>query len=150
MQLILWRHAEAEDGFPDMARSLTKKGQQQANAMAAFLNNHLPADTRILVSPARRTQQTAQALNRPFITEPIISPGCSAQNILQAASWTKANDCVLIVGHQPAIGEVAGLLMTGEMQHWSVKKGAVWWFSRREREGDSQTILRLSISPDFV
>ena len=150
MELILWRHAEAEDGFPDMDRALTKKGQQQAHAMATFLNKHLPPDTRILVSPAKRTQQTAQSLGRSFLTEPHISPGCSAQDIIQAANWPNDNGCVLIVGHQPVLGEVAGLLMTVQPQYWGVKKGAVWWFSSRERDGDTQTILRLSISPDFL
>lgn len=150
MQLILWRHAEAEDGVPDMARALTAKGHKQAEKMAAFLHNHLPPDTRILVSPAKRTQQTAQALNRPFITEPNIQPGCSPQAVLQAANWPEEDNCVLIVGHQPALGETAGLLMTGQLQYWSVKKGAVWWFSRRERDGDPQTILQLTISPDLL
>jgi phosphohistidine phosphatase len=150
MELILWRHAEAEDSFPDMARKLTKKGQQQANGMAAFLNSHLPLDARILVSPAQRTQQTAHALERSFLTVPTIAPGCSPQDILHAANWGDEDGCVLVVGHQPVLGEVAGLLMTGEPQYWSVKKGAVWWFSRRERGGDAQTILRLSISPNFI
>ena len=150
MELILWRHAEAEDSFPDMDRALTKKGQQQANAMATFLNSHLPLDTGILVSPARRTQQTAHALGRSFLTVPSISPGCSPQDILHAANWPDENGCVLVVGHQPTLGEVAGLLMTGQPQYWSVKKGAVWWFSHRERGGDEQTILRLSISPDYI
>jgi phosphohistidine phosphatase len=150
MQLILWRHAEAVEGVPDMARALTKKGQKQAEDMAAFLHSHLPPNTSILVSPARRTQQTAQALNRPFITEPDIAPGCSPQAILQAANWPNEDHCVLIVGHQPALGAAAGLLMTGQRQYWSVKKGAVWWFDRRERDGDPQTILQLAISPDFL
>jgi phosphohistidine phosphatase len=37
MELILWRHAEAEDGIPDMARELTSKGKKQAKHMAAWL-----------------------------------------------------------------------------------------------------------------
>lgn len=150
MQLILWRHAEAEEGVPDMARALTKKGQKQAGDMAAFLRSHLPPDTRILASPAKRTQQTAQALHRPFMTDPNIAPGCSPQAVLQAANRPNEDNCVLIVGHQPALGAVAGLLLTGQLQYWSIKKGAVWWFSRRERDGGAQTILRLTISPDFL
>lgn len=150
MELILWRHAEAEDSSPDMDRKLTKKGQQQAKAMAAFLNKYLPPDTRILVSPARRTQQTAHALGRAFLTVPSISPGCSPQDILHAAKWPNENGCVLVVGHQPSLGIIASLLMAGETQYWSVKKGAVWWLSRRVRDGDSEIILRLTISPDIL
>ena len=46
------------------------------------------------------------------------------------------------------MGELAALLMTGHADFWSIKKGSVWWFSRREREGDFQTVLRLVIAPD--
>ncbi len=114
MELILWRHAEAEDGIPDMARQLTAKGAKQADKMAAFLRTRLPQDTRILVSPAKRAQQTAQALTKNFITEQSISPGALPQTILKAADWLDGKGCVLIVGHQPALGEVGATLMSGK------------------------------------
>src|ERR1017187_9271529 len=114
MELILWRHAEAEDGLSDMARQLTAKGAKQADKMAAFLRPRLPQDTRILVSPAKRAQQTAQALTKNFTTEPAIAPGASPQAILKAVHWLKNEGCVLIVGHQPTLGEVAALLMAGK------------------------------------
>jgi len=150
MELILWRHAEAEDGIPDSARRLTAKGEKQAAKMADFLHSRLPQDTRILASPAVRTQQTAHALGKHFITEPGIAPGASPRAILKAAEWPQGEGCVLIVGHQPALGEVAALLLTGATQYWSVKKGAVWWFSRRERAGEAETLLRLVITPDLL
>jgi phosphohistidine phosphatase len=150
MDLILWRHAEAEDGIPDMERRLTAKGEKQADRMAAFLRPRLPHDTHILVSPARRTQQTAQALTKNFDTETAIAPGASPQAILEATGWLEGGGCVLIVGHQPSLGEVAALLMTGAPVYWSIKKGAVWWLGRREREGAQETVLRLAIAPDLL
>jgi len=150
MELILWRHAEAEDGIPDMARQLTAKGAKQADKMAAFLRTRLPQDTRILVSPAKRAQQTAHALTKIFANEPAIAPGASPQAILKAANWLEGEGCVLIVGHQPALGEVAALLMTGKPEYWSIKKGAIWWFSRRQREESPETTLRLVIAPDLL
>lgn len=150
MELILWRHAEAEDGTPDMRRPLTAKGHKQAAKMAEFLLPRLPADTRIVASPAKRAQQTATALGKPFHTDPDISPGASAQAILEASGWGESEGSVLVVGHQPALGEVAALLMAGKAEYWSVKKGAVWWLSSRDREGDNQTVLRLVIAPDHL
>lgn len=150
MELILWRHAEAEDGLSDMARRLTAKGEKQADKMAAFLRTRLPQDIRILVSPAKRAQQTAQALTKNFTTEPAIAPGVSPQAILEAANWINDEGCVLIVGHQPALGEVAALLMADKPEYWSIKKGAVWWLSRPEREQNSETTLRLVIAPDLL
>lgn len=150
MDLILWRHAEAEDGVPDLERALTEKGLMQAKRMAVFLKENLPTDTRILVSPAVRTQQTAMALNRPFVTETRIMPGCSAQDVLQAANWPHGSGSTVIVGHQPSLGEAAGIIMTGTSQFWRIKKGAAWWFTLRKRDGYTQAILKLAISPEFL
>jgi len=148
MDLILWRHAEAEDGTPDHARELTVKGSKQAGKMAAFLHQHLPQDHRILVSPATRTQQTVAALTGHFTLAPTIAPGASAQAVLHAARWPDAGGTVLIVGHQPTLGEVAAQLLGCEDATLSIKKGSLWWFSRRE--GSAQTTLRLVITPDFL
>jgi phosphohistidine phosphatase len=150
MDLILWRHAEAQDGTPDMERELTGKGQKQAAKMAAFLRARLPEDTRILVSPAMRTQQTARALTKHFTIEPDVGTGVSAQGILDAAGWPEGKGAVLVVGHQPTLGEVAALLLTDSKESLSIKKGAVWWFSSRTNESGDQADLRLAIAPESL
>ncbi|OHC28114.1 MAG: phosphohistidine phosphatase SixA, partial [Pseudomonadales bacterium RIFCSPHIGHO2_02_FULL_60_43] len=148
--MILWRHAEAADGAPDHARKLTAKGVKQAEKIAAFLHQHLPDGTRILVSPAARTQQTAAALTNRFTLAPAIAPGASAQAVLQAAHWPDAGGTVLVVGHQPTLGEVAAQLLGCNDYALNIKKGALWWLSQREREGSAQVTLRLVIAPDFL
>lgn len=150
MELILWRHAEAHDGIPDHSRALTEKGLQQAKHMAAFLAPKLPSHTRILVSPAIRAQQTASALGKKFVTEPAIDVGASVSSVLAVAGWPSATGTTLLVGHQPWLGEVAAFIMSGTPDYWSVKKGAVWWFSQRGSKGDSETVLRLVISPELL
>jgi phosphohistidine phosphatase len=150
MELILWRHAEAEDGVPDGARALTKKGRKQAAALAAWLKGHLPRQARILVSPATRAQQTAAALELPFVTTREIGVGASAGDLLQAAGWPDAGGAVLVVGHQPTLGRVAAVLLAGAEADWSIKKGAIWWFTRRVRDGGGQVVLRAVIGPDLV
>ncbi len=146
MELILWRHAEAEDSFPDLSRELTEKGRKQATKTAAFLRQHLPPDARILASPAIRTQQTVAALTADFTTVPAIAPGASVHVVLQAARWPDAGGTVLVVGHQPTLGAVAAQLLGCEPLR--IKKSGLWWFSRHE--GDSETTLRLAITPDFL
>ena len=150
MELILWRHAEAVDGFPDQSRALTKKGLHQAERMAAFLTLHLPPDTRVLVSPALRAQQTASALTKNFTTEPAIGVRATAHAVLSAAGWPSGNRPTLIVGHQPWLGEVAALVMTGTIDSWSVKKGSIWWFSHRDMDEETQTTLRVVITPEYL
>lgn len=172
MDLILWRHAQAEDlpldeaqsqavasGQPltyhidperDLARCLTAKGHKQAERMAAWLNQRLPESTRVLVSPAQRTQQTALALGRSFKTVKSLHPQGSVDDLLKAAKWPNGRDPVLIVGHQPTLGMLAARLLTGQDLAWSVKKGGVWWLRRRERDGDLQITLQAVQSPDWL
>ena len=150
MDLILWRHAEAEDGMPDAKRRLTDKGQKQAQQMATWLRAHLPAKTRILASPTTRTQQTVQALELPFETLTDVGISASAVSILTAAGWPDASNAVLIVGHQPTLGQLAAYLLCGEEQYWSVKKGALWWISNRVRQGEGQSVLRCALAPEML
>ncbi|ABE50334.1 MULTISPECIES: SixA phosphatase family protein [Methylobacillus] len=150
MDIILWRHAEAEEGSPDLARQLTPKGEQQAARMAAWLKQHMPANMRILVSPAKRTQQTALALGMEFTTLDELAPGASPQVLLDAAGWPLGKDNVLIVGHQPTLGMAAAYAMTRRTQYWSVKKGAVWWITHRRRGEEEQTVLRAMLTPELV
>jgi len=153
MDLILWRHAEAEllqPGQSDLERALTSKGERQARRMAAWLNARLAESTRIIVSPALRTQQTAAALERKFKTVASFAPGRSVDELLVGAGWPGASLPVLVVGHQPTLGRAAALLLTGEAADWSVRKGALWWFTRRPRNGAEETVLRAVMAPDLV
>ncbi|KMW48022.1 phosphohistidine phosphatase SixA [Ralstonia insidiosa] len=157
MNLILWRHAEAEDvaaslriqRSTDLQRELTKRGEKQAEKMAAWLRPRLPEDTRVLVSPAVRTQQTARALTEHFQTLPDIAPGADVSAILAAIDWPSSTN-LLLVGHQPWLGRLASLLIAGVEMEWSVKKAAVWWLCRRMREDEAQTVLRAVVNPDLV
>ena len=150
MDLILWRHCEAEPGEPDLGRRLTSKGLKQAERMAQWLDSHLPDTCRVLVSPADRAQQTALALQRKFRTMPELAPGATVDAVLAAANWPDSREPVLIVGHQPTIGAVASFLLSGEEAYWSVRKGAVWWLSNRAREGGAAVVLKVVVGPDFV
>ena len=154
MELILWRHAEAELGEPDLGRKLTGRGDKQARRVAEWLHAQLPDSARILVSPATRAQQTARALgevsHRKLRTVGEIAPGADVRDVLRAADWPQAKVPVVVVGHQPTLGHVASFLLAGEVQDWSVKKAGVWWISSRERNGAEQTVLRAVISADLL
>lgn len=150
MELILWRHAEAEDGLPDSKRKLTAKGEKQAIAMAHWLKSRLPKDCRIVASPTQRTQQTAHALTANFETLPQVAVGASAESLLGAVGWPDAKGAVLVVGHQPTLGEVVALLLADSRESLIVKKGAVWWITNRDRQDGRQTLLKVAISPELL
>ena len=150
MHLILWRHAEAVEGMPDIERELTRKGHKQAAKMSAWLNQQLPAHVRVIASPAQRTIQTASALTDKFDIVDSIAPGASSKAVLDASGWPDSRRAVVVVGHQPTLGEVAALLLAGIKQPWSIKKGAVWWLTHRLRDARAQIVLRAVMAPDML
>lgn len=147
MDLILWRHADAEDGIPDEGRKLTAKGEKQARRVARWLAPRLPEDARVLVSPAKRAQQTAKALTSDFETRPEVGTATAPAALLKAAGWPDRGGTVLVVGHQPVIGHTVAMLLTGDARDWSFKKGAIWWLSSR---GQGEVIVRAVIAPDLL
>lgn len=154
MDLILWRHADAVEAGPgetDLERPLTPKGERQAQRVAQWLNQRLPESTRILVSPALRTQQTAQALGRKFRTVEAIAPDAPVEAVLEAARWPTGRDPVLVVGHQPTLGLVLSQLLGGGLREGlAVRKGGVWWLRSRRREGDAQLLVVAVMGPECV
>ena len=150
MDLLLWRHAEAEDGEDDFKRRLTARGEKQAKQMAAWIRGHQPKDLRVIASPTVRTQQTAAALDLPFETVRKIGPDACVSELIAAAGWPQSAEPVLIVGHQPSLGRLASLLLGGHESDWTIKKGALWWLSNRLRRGENQTVLRLALPVEML
>ena len=150
MDLILWRHADAEDGADDLARELTPRGRKQAARVAEWLQQRLPDGYALVASPAARAQQTAQALGRRIRTEPGLAPGASVAALLRAAGWPDHAGTVIVVGHQPDLGRVAAHLVAASHSGWSIKKGGLWWLSNRQRDEASQVVVRAVVSPDLL
>jgi phosphohistidine phosphatase len=158
MDLILWRHADAEmasEGEDDLSRQLTPKGEKQAIRMATWLDRHLPEGARILVSPAIRTEQTAKALNRKYKLRDELVPDSTAQDVLDLIKWDvekgpQGRGPLLIVGHQPYLGEIVAKLLGMRAESCAIRKGAVWWMRSRLRETQPETLLLNVINPDFI
>ena len=152
MDLILWRHAEAEDaeGQDDLRRSLTARGEKQAARVAAWLDRQLPEGTRILCSPARRCEQTVLTLGRKYKVRDELAPEATVADVLELAQWPAAKQAVLVVGHQPVLGEVIAKLLNLKHDSCALRKGAAWWLRTRERDGHEQTVVVAVQSPDAV
>jgi phosphohistidine phosphatase len=142
MDLILWRHCEAEDGGPDLDRRLTPLGRRDAQRMASWLRTRLPADCRIVSSPAQRARETAAALGRAFAIEGDLAPGAVVEDVLRVAQWPDAPASVLVVAHQPTLGETASRLAGATSQPF--RKGAVWWLVQ---DADGGVALRAAVAP---
>jgi phosphohistidine phosphatase len=156
MDLILWRHAHAgdpyEDPIEDLSRPLSPKGERQAARMAQWLNQRLTESTRVICSPAARTQQTAAALGRPCRPVEALAPDGSVDDLLLACRFPHSRQAVLVVGHQPTLGLAVARLLdaTDPTQAWSIKKGAVWWLRWQARDGRPSIQLHAVMTPDVV
>ena len=151
MDLILWRHAQAEEGVPDSGRRLTPRGQRDAARVAHWLLERLPPDTVVLCSPARRTRETAAALGREPVVLDALAPGATPDDVILACGWPGRRDgTVLVVGHNPWIGQVIARLVCGDDAAWPIRKGALWWLSRREGERGAEVLVKAVLAPDLL
>ncbi len=157
MDLILWRHAEAEEGdgselqgAGDLARALTPRGEKQAARMASWLDRQLPESARILVSPARRCEQTALALGRKFKIRDELAPGALPAQLLELVQWPVSKVPILLIGHQPTLGQAIAQLLGFQESDCALKKGALWWLRSRDRDGQNQTVVVTVQSPELL
>jgi len=157
MDLILWRHAEAEDleeteelCGADLSRRLTPKGERQAMRMAAWLDRQLPEGVRIFCSPAVRTEQTVITLGRKYKAREELRPDGSVEELLQLVQWPESKLPALVVGHQPTLGRTVAQLLDLREPECSIRKGMLWWLRQRERDGRLQTIIVTVQTPELL
>jgi phosphohistidine phosphatase len=115
-QLLLLRHAEAEPAAPgtrDIDRVLTERGRQEALEAAEVIAAAGLSIDEILLSPARRTSQSADIMMRRLglllavERVPALYLG-AAQALLQALQGCRStSNTVLVIGHNPGISELA-------------------------------------------
>jgi phosphohistidine phosphatase len=150
VDLILWRHAEAieaEGPVPDADRELTARGLKHALEVAEWLRRQRLPKVAVLSSPTRRALQTAETLGLPVKVKKQLGIGATTPDLLAAADWPDHSGAIILVGHQPALGRLASLLLAGTEADWTIKKAGVWWFSNRVRRDETQTILRAVHNP---
>lgn len=112
-QLLLLRHGEAEvsAGSKDFERALTEHGRGEvADAIDCMRRTGLEVDA-TLVSPARRTRETAEivhsALNLRIDYEPTLYLG-SPDTLLRALQGCRVDALsLLLIGHNPGLSELA-------------------------------------------
>jgi phosphohistidine phosphatase len=150
MELILWRHADAEDGGADRLRELTSLGKKQAEHVADWLNVRLPEHLRILCSPATRAQQTVDTLERDYEVLEELGPGADLLSVLRATQWPYAHGAVMVVGHQPTLGRVAGRLLLGHAHDVNIPRGAIWWFEQRDPHDPYNLYLKAVVTPEIT
>jgi phosphohistidine phosphatase len=125
MLLLLVRHALAAerdaDKYPDDSlRPLVPKGRKIHARMSRLLTKRQLVPSIILASPWTRAWQTAGILaqetgigKKRRIECPALALDPALPSIADAIGPRGADEIVALVGHEPWLGELAGLLLTG-------------------------------------
>ena len=124
MRLYIVRHAIAAPhgtpGIPDDDRPLTEEGIKKMRQAAAGLRSLDYIPELILSSPLIRARQTAEILLEAFGKGielkilPALAPSGIRRELYQAiASYEKRLKSLMLVGHQPSLGEIAGEIIGG-------------------------------------
>lgn len=158
--ILLWRHAEAEEGSAtgaDADRALTKRGRKDALKIAVWLVKHLPEDTVILTSPALRCIETATALQIAGLSEKItiqtaefLAVDTPLEYYIEQILKHAESKNILFIGHQPNLAHLIGHLIHLPPEACVVKKGAVWWVRERAAIEGTQRYLFSIQQPDYA
>jgi phosphohistidine phosphatase len=90
MELILWRHADAEPGVDDLERKLTAKGRKQAARVGGWLQCALAGEIHGLFEPGEARAADGKSAGRADHHSELLVPGTSAADILRAVSVARA------------------------------------------------------------
>ena len=152
-EIIFWRHAEAHEAVADqddLDRKLTVKGQCQAERVAFWMDRNLPHHCKVFVSEAKRAQQTARYLPRKHRTLVELNPNAQPQDVLATVGWGSQSEPIVIIGHQPWMGECIHWLLMDAIAPMTVRKGAVWWLQSRASEASTTVIVRAVVTPELM
>jgi phosphohistidine phosphatase len=122
--LYLVRHAQAEparSGMEDADRVLSREGREDTVLAARGLRRLGVRLELFLVSPLRRAQETARllaaSLSARIEEHAPLAPGRGAEEILQSLTGYSSLTSVALVGHEPDLGQLASLLLSGDARY---------------------------------
>jgi phosphohistidine phosphatase len=124
MRVILFRHGPAGRRDPnrwpdDGERPVTRRGLQRSARAAAGLRRFLGRAGRVASSPLLRARQTAELLGKAVAPEvPVeileaLAPDAPHREALRWLRGLESGATVVLVGHEPHLGNLAGVLLFG-------------------------------------
>ena len=136
MKILIVRHAIAQDRADfvltrrsDKVRPLTKEGRQKMRKNARGLKCSIPHIDRLATSPLLRTLQTTEILRKiytrlPTTELPALAPGMPLKDVVRWLKTQSAESTLALVGHEPSLGRLVGLLLTGRAHSFlTLRKG---------------------------
>lgn len=137
MKLFILRHAEAIDAvdaassMPDDWRYLTGKGRKTAEAFGRRMEKLAGTGLVIVSSPLVRAVQTAQIvadrIGRKCKVEinGMLRSGVDVADIVDFLQNLSSSENIMLVGHEPQLGELATVLLKSETALQLKKNGCI-------------------------
>lgn len=159
MQIYLLRHGLAEEGKPggrDADRALTPEGKKKLrevlrNARAAGVRPDL-----ILTSPYRRAAQTADVAasalgyQREVVRTKVLQPASNPHDVWDEIRVHREVRELLLVGHEPLFGAVAGYLLDSPGLQIDFKKGALLRIDLTSMGPHPRGVLKWMLTPKLA
>lgn len=149
MEIYLVRHAEAierAEGIEEETRWLTKKGRKAMQKAASRLRKKRVRPDLIITSPLTRAVQTAELLmadlggRAELMADSRLGPGGTAEHVVALLSSRTTCDSIMLVGHEPLLGQIAALLL-GKERVAGLAKGSCLCLETREKPGKPARFL---------
>jgi phosphohistidine phosphatase len=162
MRLYIVRHAIAvphgTPGVQDTDRALTEEGIIRMRQAAAGLRSLAYIPDLMLSSPLVRAKQTADILLEAFGKEvelkitPALAPSGNRQEVYrEIARYYKKLKSLMLVGHQPSLGEIAGEIVWGSPEHFvDLKKGGACAIELESVKGIPKGSLVSLLTPSIL
>ena len=159
MELYFMRHgiAALEDSpgvASDGERPLTPKGIKRMRKAAKGLLSLQVSFDRILTSPLLRARQTAQVVTEVLGAEerlqeiPELAPERSVQELVTRLADYGEEKRILLVGHQPLLGETASFLLSrSKMTGIPLKKGGLCCLEIDDLQSETVAVLHWMLTP---
>ena len=157
MRILFVRHAEAVeaedfDGY-DIARPLTRNGEQSARAVFNALAGRISKPERVTTSKAVRARQTGEILAKAFGIERMevtaaLNPGCDMDRFRTLiSSLPRGLQALAVVGHEPDLSNLISEIVAKGQLRMKVKKGAC---IEVEMDEECRGSLRFAVSPEIL
>jgi len=159
VEIYILRHAIAETakpGDPDADRALTSDGKKKLREVLRVARGAGLSPSLILTSPYRRAVETAQlaATQLGYKEEPLTTkallPGSGADEIWEEIRVRRDAHEMLLVGHEPLLGQLAGYLLGTPSMLMDFKKGALIRIDMDQFQGEPRGVLRWFLTPKLA
>jgi len=161
MKLYIVRHAIAVDrgtpGIKDEDRALTEEGGDKMRQASAGLRGLGYIPELLLTSPLLRARQTADILLEElgkgidFDITPALSPSATRQELYRVIGLHSKRNSLMLVGHQPSLGEIAGEIVFGSSEHFiELKKGGVCAIELERVRGTPKGSMVALLTPSIL